>query len=281
MNTKENVKREIREVELEFKKLFSIDREFNEHLHRWQDEMLYDMYDHNQFIPIQDTVVADQVASTGYESNSSERATHSLTDRDFEQAVEFQKKHNWHFLKFDARERLDQQLEEELATKIELEGGETYTMYLSEKHIENWKRNANVVVLDVQTDDIVDAIEEIELKNYAHIYGGDFTKRKVARYTAKAKECIGLHYYGAFVAGKIAGACYAFEKNGYVQIDSLIVNEEMRKQYVATTLLAHIAEHLEGTLFLHADPDDTPKDMYAKMGFEIVDTVWEYCATWN
>ena len=33
------------------------------------------------------------------------------------------------------------------------------------------------------------------------------------------------------------------------------------------------------TLYLHADPEDTPKDLYARMGFETVDRVYEYLCT--
>ena len=80
--------------------------------------------------------------------------------------------------------------------------------------------------------------------------------------------------------GKVVGACYAFAKCGYVVMDSLIVNEEARKQYVATTLMKYIAEHFEEQMFLHADADDSPKDMYAKMGFEVVDSLFEYCKIW-
>ena len=37
--------------------------------------------------------------------------------------------------------------------------------------------------------------------------------------------------------------------------------------------------HPEDILLLHADEDDTPKDMYLRMGFEIVDRLYEYTRT--
>ena len=44
--------------------------------------------------------------------------------------------------------------------------------------------------------------------------------------------------------------------------------------------VAHIRDmHPEDTLLLHADEDDTPKDMYLKMGFDIVDRLYEYTRT--
>ena len=37
--------------------------------------------------------------------------------------------------------------------------------------------------------------------------------------------------------------------------------------------------HPEDILLLHADEDDTPKEMYLKMGFEIADRLYEYTRT--
>ena len=63
-------------------------------------------------------------------------------------------------------------------------------------------------------------------------------------------------------------------------IDGLIVDEAFRHQYVATSLIAHIADiSPDSTLFLHADEMDTPKEMYLRMGFEIIDLLYEYCKT--
>ena len=62
----------------------------------------------------------------------------------------------------------------------------------------------------------------------------------------------------------------------------LLVDSEFRCRYVATTLLKAMAlqARQEGnTLYLHADPEDTPKDLYARMGFETLDRVYEYLCT--
>lgn len=34
-------------------------------------------------------------------------------------------------------------------------------------------------------------------------------------------------------------------------------------------------------MFLHADADDTPKEMYGKMGFETIDQMYEYVKMWD
>lgn len=43
--------KEIRAVEHAWKEVFSTEKLFSGNLNRWQDEVLYDMYDHNQFVP--------------------------------------------------------------------------------------------------------------------------------------------------------------------------------------------------------------------------------------
>ena len=58
------------------------------------------------------------------------------------------------------------------------------------------------------------------------------------------------------------------------------MDEDYRKQYIATSLIAYIRETHPGTaLLLHADDGDSPKEMYLKMGFRIVDRLYEYLCT--
>ncbi len=63
-------------------------------------------------------------------------------------------------------------------------------------------------------------------------------------------------------------------------IDGLIVDSKYRKKYVAISLIAHIKDsHPDTILFLHADEDDTPKEMYEKMGFKTIERLYEYLCT--
>ena len=84
-----------------------------------------------------------------------------------------------------------------------------------------------------------------------------------------------------YLDGKPAGSCYAYVTNGYVVMDALVVRESFRKRYVATTLMKHIASRFTEEMFLHADADDTPKEMYGKMGFETIDQMYEYVKVWD
>ena len=246
----------IRKAERSFKMLFSQKCAFSEHLEKWQDDDLYDMYDHNQFVPLLD----------------------DPTDKELEQAIAYQHQLGRGFLKLDTREKLDEALTE----RFSLEECCTETMLLrnKQKNIEAWKCNPDVIIHDSASSDVLADLLQIDIETFASDYGEDFIRRRDARYVKKAMETQGFHYYVAYLDGKVAGSCYACAIDGYVVMDALVVREAFRKRYVATTLMKHIASQFKEEMFLHADADDTPKEMYRKMGFETVDELYEYLKMW-
>ena len=247
----------IRKAERSFKMLFSQKCAFSEHLEKWQDDDLYDMYDHNQFVPLLD----------------------DPTDKELEQAIAYQRQLGRGFLKLDTREKLDEALTE----RFSLEECCTETMLLrnKQKNIEAWKCNPDVIIHDSASSDVLADLLQIDIETFASDYGEDFIRRRDARYVKKAMETPGFHYYVAYLDGKVAGSCYACAIDGYVVMDALVVREAFRKRYVATTLMKHIASQFKEEMFLHADADDTPKEMYRKMGFETVDELYEYLKMWE
>lgn len=247
----------IRKAERSFKMLFSQKCAFSEHLEKWQDDDLYDMYDHNQFVPLLD----------------------DPTDKELEQAIAYQRQLGRGFLKLDTREKLDEALTE----RFSLEECCTETMLLrnKQKNIEAWKCNPDVIIHDSASSDVLADLLQIDIETFASDYGEDFIRRRDVRYVKKAMETPGFHYYVAYLDGKVAGSCYACAIDGYVVMDALVVREAFRKRYVATTLMKHIASQFKEEMFLHADADDTPKEMYGKMGFETVDELYEYLKMWE
>ena len=247
----------IRKAERSFKMLFSQKCAFSEHLEKWQDDDLYDMYDHNQFVPLLD----------------------DTTDKELEQAIAYQHQLGRSFLKLDAREKLDEALTE----RFSLEECCTETMLLRNKkeNMARWKSNPDVIIHDSASSHVLADLLQIDIETFASDYGEDFIRRRDARYVKKAMETQGFHYYVAYLDGKVAGSCYACAIDGYVVMDALVVREAFRKRYVATTLMKHIASQFKEEMFLHADADDTPKEMYRKMGFETVDELYEYLKMWE
>lgn len=246
----------IRKAEQSFKQLFSQKRAFSEHMEKWQDDDLYDMYDHNQFVPLLD----------------------DPTGKELEQAIAYQRQLGRGFLKIDTREKLD----EVLIKRFSLEECCTETMLLRNKkeNMARWKSNPDVIIYDSASGDVLADLLKIDIETFASDYGEDFIRRRDARYVKKAMETPGFHYYVAYLDRKPVGSCYACAIDGYVVMDALVVREAFRKRYVATTLMKHIVSQFKEEMFLHADADDTPKEMYRKMGFETVDELYEYLKMW-
>ena len=185
------------------------------------------------------------------------------TREEFEKAIEYQKKIGAGFIKLEGREPL--------SDSFGLEESVTLTMLLRTKDV-NRTTNPGLVYRTPS----VKELEELDVKHFGALYGEDFARRNVRRLYEK------LTYVGAYLDGMLAGACYYFCKDGLICIDGLIVDEAYRKRYVATSLIAYINSRFpDSRLYLHADEDDSPKEMYQNMGFETADKLYEYLSTYK
>ena len=180
------------------------------------------------------------------------------TMEEFQIAADYQREKGDFFIKLEG--------DHPLTDSFDLEPGVTLTMVLK-GDIRKWRRNENVRFAVPSLEEL----EEIEVKHYGPVYGESFSRRNIRRLYEK------LDYHGGYIGDTLVAACYSFSSDGMTCIDGLIVDEEYRHQGVATALLAHVSETNENsTLFLHADEDDTVKDMYLKLGFEIANHLYEY-----
>ena len=232
-----------------FDKLFSDISQFSEHLYKQKDSELPDMYDHNAFV------------TNGIPTKS-----------ELEEAEKFQIANGDDFFKIDSKSKLP----DEWIESFRLEEDLTYTMLLEKDRANQLKNNPSVEIRCSKQKNIRNDILEVELQTYGADYGEDFVRRKMHRYLDMSENHENFYYFGAYIQGRIAGACYAFVTDGWACLDGLAVIPEFRNQYVATTLLSYIANQFDERLYLHADAMDTPKDMYEKMGFYIVDHCYEY-----
>ena len=187
--------------------------------------------------------------------------TDQPTWEEFQKALDYQRSRGDRFIKLEG--------DQPLSNGFGLEPNITVTMELN-RDTKEWKRNEEVRFAVPS----IEELEAIEVKHFGSLYGESFTRRNIHRLYEK------LQYHGAYLGDTLVGACYSFTADGMICIDGLIVDEAYRHQYIATALIAHIAETNPGsTLFLHGDEADTPKEMYLKMGFEITDRLYEYSCT--
>lgn len=176
-------------------------------------------------------------------------------------ALRYQKETGAAFLKLES--------DAPLQNSFGLEQSVTLTMALTAP-CDVWNRNPFVTF---GRPTLAEA-EALEVRHYGPVYGEDFTRRNIRRMFQK------LNYHGAYLDGVLAGMCYTFESGGCVCLDGLLTDERSRGKGVATTLLRDLAKQNEGKLlFLHADADDTPRQLYERLGFRVTDTLYEYLCT--
>ena len=180
------------------------------------------------------------------------------SQEEFERALNYQRERGDTFIKLEGNFPL--------VDDFGLSSGVTLTMQLTGP-ADSWSVNEGIEIREPGFKDI----KEIELKHFGPVYGEDFTVRNAGHLFEY------LDHRGAYVGEKLVGAYYFYSSNGYTCVDGLIVDEDWRHRNIATTLLKHaVSEAAGNTVFLHADQDDTPREMYEKLGFREVDRLYEY-----
>lgn len=217
---------------------------FNSSLVRWHSDLRPDQANNNFFYPV-GPIAAEDLAK----------------------AEAFQKERGLDYLLLRTGEPLPESLRREFEEEV------LYVMALTQDTSTNWKTNPAVEIRDIQSEDI--SADLLDVSGVPEEYR-DLARRNMELVLEVAEKNPNYHWYCAYLDGVHAANVYALCHGGCVEVDDLWVEEDYRHQYVATTLMKHIADTLDGTLYLHADASKTPKDMYARMGFSVVETVYEY-----
>jgi len=229
----------INDVEKEILSLYTIEFSFSDNLIKYEDNILKGKYDHNYF-----------------EYNN------DFTKDEFNKAINYQKDRNDDFIKFFGRTKLK--------NTFGMEEGITLTMELENKDTSSWKQNNEIEFRKPNIDEVI----YIDLKHYKDIFGEEFTINNVKRLCSKQE------YLGAYINNKLVGIAMPYINNEYVVIDKVLVDEDYRNKYICTSMFKYIVnENKDKKIILHADEDDTPKNLYSKLGFKIVDKTYSYLLT--
>lgn len=228
----------------------AVKEQFNDNLYRWYSGVRPDHYNSNFFTPISD-----------------------LTRKDVLAAVAFQKHRGINEVMFSTNRPIDLSIVDGYDC-VEY-SAHVMAMLSDRSHL--WQTNEGVEIRDIQTHDISADILDVSDVPQQH---QEAAYRNMKMVLEVAKTHPEYHWLCAYKDGKCVGTAYAVEHNGFVEMDDLWVAEEYRHQRIATTIMKHIVDHFGGIVYLHATANATPKDMYAKMGFEIVETVYEYYLEW-
>ena len=98
---------------------------------------------------------------------------------------------------------------------------------------------------------------------------------------ANRLKCPPVQYVLAYQAGRVVGHCSTWEgPNGVGQVEDLFVHPASRHRGIATALLRSCVEMARargaGPVVIVADPTDTPKEMYAALGWRPLVTCRQY-----
>lgn len=222
-----------------------------ETLNRWYSEVRPDQANNNFFVP-----------------------TGTLTCLDIDTAIEIQKKRGLNYLMIRMEHPMDAQLQEMFSFEEDV----TCVMALLKDTADNWKENGEMEIRDIQTSDISSDLLDVSSVPVPY---QEAAYRNMQMVLQCAKEDPNYHWLCAYQNGVRTGSVYALYHQGFVEMDDLWVEPAYRNRYIATTLMKYIVKTFGGTLYLHADASATPKDMYARMGFETVETVYDYYLEWD
>lgn len=101
------------------------------------------------------------------------------------------------------------------------------------------------------------------------------SEHEIAQLTDTArlmKEAIGARFYAAHASGEIASTCELYSDGSTAQIEAVITLEQHRNKGLGSAVVVAALDVAlsEGhdLVFLIADDDDWPKELYTKLGFD-------------
>ncbi|WP_028829070.1 GNAT family N-acetyltransferase [Proteocatella sphenisci] len=170
-------------------------------------------------------------------------------------------------------------IKEELKSEIASKGFEIRTNLYMRFNVENdavFKVNDRCTVKIADSDKEFKNISELDIESSTESgipqdFAIEKSIRKRAMYESKENN---LEAYVSYFDGCPAGKCELFIHNDYAKIEDFDVLSKYQRQGIGTTMLKSMIEDAlkQGikNIYLIADKDDTPQNMYTKLGFEII-----------
>ena len=140
---------------------------------------------------------------------------------------------------------------------------------------------AKVATVDVdEIDHAVHAAAKDEFNRRDPYFVGDEVIRQMRQMAGLISRATDKRCFAAYVENRIAAVCELYSDGVTAQIEDVATLEEYRGRGLATAVVlralseAQIWNH--EMVFLVADAEDWPKELYAKLGFEAVGTTYQF-----
>lgn len=253
---------QFREIENSYIENFSTRRDGVDYI-TYSDDKLPGMYDHNCIV-IKPSVNKDTLCD--------------MVSVMLEQA----KKENREFLKVVISPGIDiTEEQKKIFTNMGFEVEANLYMQIEGTRNEAFKANPNVEIRVANTEEEFDEAKKHEITS--SIEAGtpkDFVKKKATRRleTFKTKRS-NLKLYLCYYQNNVIGHCELHTKGNYAKIDDFYVMSDQRGMGFGTSILKQAISDsvLQGAsyIYLITDKEDTPRQMYSKLGFEIIGEEYE------
>ena len=139
-------------------------------------------------------------------------------------------------------------------------------------------RPASVPVREARFADVRPLLEEGVRR--AEPDADEETVRQLVAHRRLLEERVGARFFVSRVDDRDAGVCELYAARGVAQIEDVETLEELRGRGAAraAVLAAARAARADGAdlVFLVADDDDWPKELYRRLGFDAVGDTWEF-----
>jgi GNAT superfamily N-acetyltransferase len=125
-------------------------------------------------------------------------------------------------------------------------------------------------VAELQEPELRPLREEIS-REYG--YAEDLRRQLLAAQTMAAEE-LDVRYFGVRQGMRIVSACELYSRGGVAQVEDVVTHADFRNRGFARAVVLRAVEAARSTghdlVFLLADEDDWPQQLYARLGFSPV-----------
>lgn len=133
------------------------------------------------------------------------------------------------------------------------------------------KRDVEISIVNPLTDDPFFDF----LYSDSVAFGEEYAKGNIKRQRDVLTQNQGQYFYlQAIYEGEVVGMINAFVDQGIAKIDDFTVKDDLQKKGIGSALMYELLNILKSMnvsyVYLVADQEDTPKDMYQRWGFEFI-----------
>lgn len=141
-----------------------------------------------------------------------------------------------------------------------------------------WRKNVHLVMQHVREPDRrVDTshVRRVSFEDIAPVRMYDHIDQEEAEQLNESQRrvagAVDVEWFGAFDGDRLAAWCHVRRGDGVSQIEDVNTLPTFRGRGHGRAVVQHALDRSEGLVFLEALEEDWPRDLYARLGFDVVD----------